>query len=60
MTYDKYTEQAEIVTRTGQDSWDDVREWFGNMSVLEIRAECDRCWPGDNNAELAERIYNAL
>lgn len=57
---DKYTNQEEIVARTGSGSWEDVVEWFSGKSADEIEEECNKCWPADDNTALAQLIYNTL
>ena len=54
-----YEIQGEIRTLLGQDSWDDVVEWFGAMTEAEIKAELDRCWPDEeSNENLAALIFD--
>ena len=35
-------------------------EWFKGMGVDEILAEANYCWPGDDNMEFAQRVFDAL
>lgn len=53
-------EQYELTELTGCYSWEYLVEWFQGMSKKEIESECDECWPNDDNADLARRIFAAL
>lgn len=54
-------DEADLTELVGCENWSDVEEWFGGMTVEEIKAECDRCWPLEaNNAELTQRIFNEV
>ena len=55
------TEQSEIAEMCGELFWSGVVEWFGGMTVEEIKAEADRCWPYDeDNYEFALRVFATL
>ena len=54
------TEQSEIAEMCGELFWSGVVEWFGGMTVEEIEAEADRCWPGEDNYDFALRVFAAL
>lgn len=63
-SYPMYTdinqEREEIAALCG-GSWDEVVEWLGGMTVAEIKAAADYCWPQeDDNQAFAERVYDAL
>ena len=39
---------------------DTIREWYGGMTYEEILASLNESYPGEDNEELAETIYNFL
>lgn len=53
-------ERDGLVEQCGAANWSEVVEWFGGMTVEEIKNEADRCWPGDDNQEFALRVYAAV
>ena len=56
-----YQEQYELTVLSGCESWEEVKEWFDGMTVQQIKAEADRCWPSEeNNLEFAQRVFEAL
>jgi len=50
----------ELIELCGCQSWDEVVEWFEGMSLDEIEAECNRCWPHEDNREFAKRLYEEV
>lgn len=54
-------EKSELVELAGCSSWDDILEWFGNMTQKEILTEAQNTWPHEENLpDFADRIYNAI
>ena len=54
------SKQERIVELTGADDWQDVVAAFDELNVDEIGAEIDRMFPNDENAELAQDIFDEL
>lgn len=52
--------RAEIVVRTGAESWVEIEAFFRYMSVDEICETMDVWWPSEDNVETAKAIYEEL
>lgn len=53
-------EQHDLMELSGCENWEQVVDTFGGMAVWKIKEEADRMWPDDDNADFAQRIFNAL
>lgn len=61
--YEQSEERSDLAEQCGGPgaNWADVAEWFKGMTVEQILAEADRCWPEeDNNEEFALRVFAEL
>ena len=59
MTYGFDTDEQERVGELlGVGSMDEMNQWLGDKNEKEILAELNKCWPQDDNADLASRVYN--
>ena len=52
-------EKIDLAELTGCDNWSAVETWFGGMTEAQIKAECDKCWPHEDNSDLAHRLLEA-
>lgn len=54
-------EQHELTELTGCDNFEQVVEWFGEMTLDEIAIVVSETWGNDDgNCEFSTRLYNAL
>jgi hypothetical protein len=52
--------RTEILKQTGNTSWNDIVEWFGEKNEGEILQICNSIWPWDDNEGIAAAIYEEL
>jgi hypothetical protein len=52
--------EQDILDRVGLGKWEDLEHWLSGYTLEEIVKEFNKCWPHDENEELAQAVFSKL